>query len=147
MFWLFFICDGNHIKYSCHGIDRFPSMYLLKNNIVLSLLLANPFYSLEIARPRLVIYLLHVIGALEKKCIWKVHNSINAMTYVRNPCLVYILVFILHCYCNHPLLLLPLEQTIAESVADWFFDRQAVKLIDCPYPCNPTCHNLDFTRV
>ncbi|KAI5429901.1 variant 4, Pectin acetylesterase 5 [Lathyrus oleraceus] len=39
------------------------------------------------------------------------------------------------------------NKTIAESVADWFFDRQAVKLIDCPYPCNPTCHNLDFTRV
>ncbi|CAK8541616.1 unnamed protein product [Lathyrus sativus] len=39
------------------------------------------------------------------------------------------------------------DKTIAESVADWFFDRQVVKLIDCPYPCNPTCHNLDFTRV
>ncbi|XP_024627184.1 pectin acetylesterase 5 [Medicago truncatula] len=39
------------------------------------------------------------------------------------------------------------HKTIAESVADWFFDRQVVKLIDCPFPCNPTCHNMDFTRV
>jgi len=52
-----------------------------------------------------------------------------------------------HTYCNYPFLLLSLEQTIAESVADWFFDRQVVKLIDCPYPCNPTCHNMDLTRV
>ncbi|XP_027188080.1 pectin acetylesterase 5-like isoform X3 [Cicer arietinum] len=39
------------------------------------------------------------------------------------------------------------DKTIAESVGDWFFDRQVVKLIDCPYPCNPTCHNMDFTKV
>lgn len=39
------------------------------------------------------------------------------------------------------------NKTIAESVADWFFDREVINLIDCPYPCNPTCRNLDFTRV
>lgn len=39
-----------------------------------------------------------------------------------------------------------LEQTIAESVGDWFFNRKAVKQIDCPYPCNPTCYHLDFTQ-
>ncbi|KAK7339633.1 hypothetical protein VNO77_20311 [Canavalia gladiata] len=37
------------------------------------------------------------------------------------------------------------NKTIAESVADWFFDRDVVKRIDCSYPCNPTCHNMDFT--
>ncbi|KAJ0027251.1 hypothetical protein Pint_35427 [Pistacia integerrima] len=31
------------------------------------------------------------------------------------------------------------SKTIAESVSDWYFDRRAVKQIDCPYPCNPTC--------
>ncbi|KAL2336624.1 hypothetical protein Fmac_011070 [Flemingia macrophylla] len=48
--------------------------------------------------------------------------------------------------CTYPQLLLPLEQTIAESVGDWYFDREVVKRIDCSsYSCNPTCHNLDFT--
>nr|XP_043610326.1 pectin acetylesterase 5-like [Erigeron canadensis] len=37
------------------------------------------------------------------------------------------------------------NKTIAESVGDWFFDRKASKHIDCPYPCNPTCYNMDFT--
>ncbi|KAL1321440.1 pectin acetylesterase 5 isoform X3 [Arachis ipaensis] len=38
------------------------------------------------------------------------------------------------------------DKTIAETVADWYFDRKVLKLIDCPYPCNPTCRNMDFTR-
>ncbi|XP_031252579.1 pectin acetylesterase 5-like, partial [Pistacia vera] len=38
------------------------------------------------------------------------------------------------------------NKTIAESVSDWYFDRRAVTQIDCPYPCNPTCYNMDFTR-
>ncbi|KAH1198963.1 Pectin acetylesterase 5 [Glycine max] len=39
-----------------------------------------------------------------------------------------------------------LIQTIAESVGDWYFDREAVKRIDCSsFSCNPTCHNMDFT--
>lgn len=33
---------------------------------------------------------------------------------------------------------------IAKSVGDWYFDRTGVKLIDCPYPCDKTCHNLMF---
>ncbi|KAL0900543.1 hypothetical protein Bca101_084504 [Brassica carinata] len=37
------------------------------------------------------------------------------------------------------------NKTIAESVGDWYFDRKPVKLIDCPYPCNPSCYNLNFT--
>ncbi|XP_077239078.1 pectin acetylesterase 5-like isoform X2 [Tasmannia lanceolata] len=36
------------------------------------------------------------------------------------------------------------NKTIAEAVGDWFFDRRAVKEIDCPYPCNPTCYNMVF---
>ncbi|XP_028773011.1 pectin acetylesterase 5-like isoform X1 [Neltuma alba] len=39
------------------------------------------------------------------------------------------------------------KKTIAVAVADWFFDREVVKQIDCPYPCNPTCHNMDFTAI
>ncbi|KAF9590906.1 hypothetical protein IFM89_000162 [Coptis chinensis] len=37
------------------------------------------------------------------------------------------------------------NKTIAEAVGDWYFNRKAVKEIDCPYPCNPTCHNMDFS--
>ncbi|KAH1198962.1 Pectin acetylesterase 5 [Glycine max] len=38
------------------------------------------------------------------------------------------------------------DKTIAESVGDWYFDREAVKRIDCSsFSCNPTCHNMDFT--
>lgn len=39
-----------------------------------------------------------------------------------------------------------LKQTVAESVGDWFFNRNIVKEIDCPYPCDPTCHHVDFTE-
>lgn len=34
------------------------------------------------------------------------------------------------------------SRTIAEAVGDWFFDRKVVKYIDCPYPCDSTCHSL-----
>ncbi|XP_058215160.1 pectin acetylesterase 5-like isoform X3 [Rhododendron vialii] len=37
------------------------------------------------------------------------------------------------------------NRTIAESVGDWYFNRKVAKHIDCPYPCNPTCYNMDFT--
>nr|KYP74298.1 Protein notum isogeny [Cajanus cajan] len=38
------------------------------------------------------------------------------------------------------------DKTIGESVGDWYFDREAVKRIDCPsHSCNPTCRNMDFT--
>ncbi|KAI3830873.1 hypothetical protein MKW92_050981 [Papaver armeniacum] len=33
---------------------------------------------------------------------------------------------------------------VARSVGDWYFDRVRVKAIDCPYPCDKTCHNLVF---
>ncbi|CAA2975032.1 pectin acetylesterase 5-like [Olea europaea subsp. europaea] len=36
------------------------------------------------------------------------------------------------------------NKTIAESVGDWYFNRKTAKHIDCPFPCNPTCYNLDF---
>ncbi|GAU40950.1 hypothetical protein TSUD_187070 [Trifolium subterraneum] len=31
--------------------------------------------------------------------------------------------------------------TIAKAVGDWYFERRTFHQIDCPYPCNPTCHN------
>ncbi|KAJ4772819.1 Pectin acetylesterase [Rhynchospora pubera] len=31
------------------------------------------------------------------------------------------------------------NKSIAESVGDWYFDRREVKIVDCSYPCNPTC--------
>ncbi|XP_071705508.1 pectin acetylesterase 9 isoform X2 [Rutidosis leptorrhynchoides] len=34
------------------------------------------------------------------------------------------------------------NETIAESVGDWYFSRNVSKKIDCPYPCDNTCHNL-----
>ncbi|XP_050118332.1 pectin acetylesterase 10-like isoform X2 [Malus sylvestris] len=34
---------------------------------------------------------------------------------------------------------------IAKSVGNWYFDRYSInKAIDCPYPCDKTCHNLVF---
>ncbi|KAK9140113.1 hypothetical protein Scep_009794 [Stephania cephalantha] len=36
------------------------------------------------------------------------------------------------------------HQSVALSVGDWFFDRVGVRAIDCPYPCDNTCHNLVF---
>ncbi|XP_031257437.1 pectin acetylesterase 6-like [Pistacia vera] len=34
------------------------------------------------------------------------------------------------------------NKSVAKSVGDWYFDREVVKAIDCPYPCDKTCHNL-----
>lgn len=42
------------------------------------------------------------------------------------------------------LFLNPKMQPIAKAVGDWFFDRSPFQKIDCPYPCNPTCHNRIF---
>ncbi|XP_038878207.1 pectin acetylesterase 8-like isoform X2 [Benincasa hispida] len=36
------------------------------------------------------------------------------------------------------------KMPIAKAVGDWFFDRALFQKIDCPYPCNPTCHNRIF---
>ncbi|RAL47409.1 hypothetical protein DM860_013374 [Cuscuta australis] len=36
------------------------------------------------------------------------------------------------------------NKTIAKAVGDWFFDREEFKKIDCPYPCDRTCHNRVF---
>ncbi|KAL3531818.1 hypothetical protein ACH5RR_005339 [Cinchona calisaya] len=38
------------------------------------------------------------------------------------------------------------NKTIAETVGDWYFNRKTAKEIDCPFPCNPTCYNMDFLR-
>ncbi|ONK71776.1 uncharacterized protein A4U43_C04F12270 [Asparagus officinalis] len=34
------------------------------------------------------------------------------------------------------------NKTIAEVVGDWYFERNVTKEVDCPYPCDLTCHNL-----
>ncbi|XP_074564211.1 pectin acetylesterase 5-like isoform X1 [Curcuma longa] len=39
------------------------------------------------------------------------------------------------------------NKTIAEAVGDWFFDRKETKEIDCPYPCNPTCYNMNLSQL
>ncbi|XP_044502351.1 pectin acetylesterase 3-like [Mangifera indica] len=36
------------------------------------------------------------------------------------------------------------NKRVAESVGDWYFDRAAVKAIECPFPCGKSCHNLVF---
>ncbi|KAL1312886.1 hypothetical protein HN51_039458 [Arachis hypogaea] len=36
------------------------------------------------------------------------------------------------------------NKVIAVAVGDWYFDRAGVKVIDCPYPCDNTCHHLVF---
>lgn len=36
------------------------------------------------------------------------------------------------------------NKTIAEAVGDWYFDRKVTREIDFPYPCDSSCHNLDF---
>lgn len=36
------------------------------------------------------------------------------------------------------------KTTIAKAVGDWYYDRSNFQQIDCPYPCNPTCHNRVF---
>lgn len=41
--------------------------------------------------------------------------------------------------------LLFVKQTVAETVGDWYFKREAAMRIDCPFPCNPTCYNRDLT--
>ncbi|XP_022635077.1 pectin acetylesterase 3 isoform X2 [Vigna radiata var. radiata] len=33
---------------------------------------------------------------------------------------------------------------VATAVGQWYFDRKTVKAIDCPYPCDKTCHNSVF---
>ncbi|KAK9083029.1 hypothetical protein Scep_029500 [Stephania cephalantha] len=35
-------------------------------------------------------------------------------------------------------------KSVALSVGGWFFDQVGVNAIDCPYPCDNTCHNLVF---
>jgi len=37
------------------------------------------------------------------------------------------------------------NKTIAQAVGDWYFERYTVKEVDCPYPCDQTCHNLVFS--
>ncbi|CAN4076480.1 unnamed protein product [Withania somnifera] len=36
------------------------------------------------------------------------------------------------------------NKTIAKALGDWFFDKNPFQKIDCPYPCDKTCHNRVF---
>ncbi|XP_038979840.1 pectin acetylesterase 8-like isoform X2 [Phoenix dactylifera] len=36
------------------------------------------------------------------------------------------------------------KMPIAKAVGDWYFGRTSMRKIDCPYPCNPTCHNREI---
>lgn len=36
------------------------------------------------------------------------------------------------------------KKAVATAVGDWYFDRTEEKAIDCPYPCDGSCHNLVF---
>lgn len=36
------------------------------------------------------------------------------------------------------------KTTIAQAVADWFYDQKAFQAIDCPYPCDRSCQNRIF---
>nr|XP_019703936.1 pectin acetylesterase 12 [Elaeis guineensis]XP_029118083.1 pectin acetylesterase 12 [Elaeis guineensis] len=38
------------------------------------------------------------------------------------------------------------NKRIATAVGDWYFDRSSIKSMDCPFPCDRTCHNLIFRR-
>uniref|UniRef100_A0A1D1XGY2 Pectin acetylesterase n=1 Tax=Anthurium amnicola TaxID=1678845 RepID=A0A1D1XGY2_9ARAE len=38
------------------------------------------------------------------------------------------------------------NKTIAETVGDWYFERGDASLIDCPYPCDQSCHNQLLLR-
>ncbi|KAM5560860.1 pectin acetylesterase 12-like [Rosa sericea] len=42
------------------------------------------------------------------------------------------------------------NKAIALAVGDWYFERTGVKgakAVDCPYPCDNSCHNLVFQRA
>ncbi|KAF9626752.1 hypothetical protein IFM89_038970 [Coptis chinensis] len=36
--------------------------------------------------------------------------------------------------------------SIAKAVGDWFYDRNPFQEIDCPYPCDKSCHNRVFDQ-
>uniref|UniRef100_A0A803N604 Pectin acetylesterase n=1 Tax=Chenopodium quinoa TaxID=63459 RepID=A0A803N604_CHEQI len=39
------------------------------------------------------------------------------------------------------------SKTIAETVGDWYFNKELAKRVDCPFPCNPSCFNMDFAQA
>nr|DAD24959.1 TPA_asm: hypothetical protein HUJ06_026423 [Nelumbo nucifera] len=36
------------------------------------------------------------------------------------------------------------KTSISKAVGDWYFDRSGFQKIDCPYPCDKSCHNRVF---
>uniref|UniRef100_A0A2C9VSE1 Pectin acetylesterase n=1 Tax=Manihot esculenta TaxID=3983 RepID=A0A2C9VSE1_MANES len=39
------------------------------------------------------------------------------------------------------------DVTIAKAVGNWYFNRNGTNEIDCPFPCDATCHNLIPTAL
>ncbi|XP_042033862.1 pectin acetylesterase 10-like isoform X2 [Salvia splendens] len=35
------------------------------------------------------------------------------------------------------------NRRVALAVGDWYFDRATIQAVDCAYPCDTTCHNLE----
>ncbi|KAK9144102.1 hypothetical protein Sjap_004005 [Stephania japonica] len=38
------------------------------------------------------------------------------------------------------------NKTIAKAIGDWYYDRSPFQKIDCPYPCDSSCHNRVFDQ-
>ncbi|MQM12608.1 hypothetical protein Taro_045526, partial [Colocasia esculenta] len=36
------------------------------------------------------------------------------------------------------------NMTVASAVGGWFYDRSDFKRINCPYPCDSSCHNIKY---
>ncbi|GAB2272894.1 Pectin acetylesterase 8 [Dionaea muscipula] len=36
------------------------------------------------------------------------------------------------------------KTAIAKAVGDWFYHRSPFQMVDCPYPCDRSCHNRGF---
>eukprot|EP00252_Welwitschia_mirabilis_P006755 TRINITY_DN1765_c0_g2_i4.p1 TRINITY_DN1765_c0_g2~~TRINITY_DN1765_c0_g2_i4.p1 ORF type:complete len:391 (+),score=36.38 TRINITY_DN1765_c0_g2_i4:125-1297(+) len=36
------------------------------------------------------------------------------------------------------------NKSLSEAIGEWYTENATVKLIDCPYPCDSTCHNREF---
>ncbi|KAH7573915.1 hypothetical protein JRO89_XS03G0226600 [Xanthoceras sorbifolium] len=88
-----------------------------------------------------------------KACSFQLYEpqySIILHYYVSGTALFALLPIISSCFITNKACLASSDalmmnlQRIAEYVGDWYFDRVNVKAIDCPYPCDNTCHNLVF---
>lgn len=82
----------------------------------------------------------------ERQDTWFSDNSPVVGNKVSEHATSFNVVFVDACYVFLCIYLIHIEnmQVIALAVGDWYFDRAGVKVIDCPYPCDNTCHHLVF---